>query len=358
MLVNAMEVSGIEGNYRSVCEVVMDVLREQRDSVMAMLEAFVHDPLINWGLIEKDQQAVAPTATAKKAEADNMRTKAKDAAKANHSAPAPTEPLDTVGEADEEEDDESAATAAVVAAAAAAARETAGESPPVPLPNPEMTGSEQAAVADTSLAAAAITAVHISSEASLLEVVGPMTAPGPQIGFPVAANVSVVQPNITSVPTTAPIKKMGLRKVKRTSHKLSAMGGIKMPSVHDAIAKGDDRLAMKLSTSGMAQSFSVRGRSMRASYRGSQGADMGSGGGASIGSGVEDGGGAPRSKKSSGILNQKAITVTARVRDKLTGKDFGNEVPLDAPTQVQRLIMQATSHDNLSQCYIGWCPFW
>ena len=151
---------------------------------------------------------------------------------------------------------------------------------------------------------------------------------------------------------------MGLRKVKRTSHKLSAMGGIKMPSVHDAIAKGDDRLAMKLSTSGMAQSFSVRGRSMRASYRGSQGTDMGSSGGASTSGGVDVGGSAPRSKKSSGILNQKAIKVTARVRDKLTGKDFGNDVPLDAPTQVQRLIMQATSHDNLSQCYIGWCPFW
>ena len=56
MLVNAMEVSGIEGNYRSVCEVVMDVLREQRDSVMAMLEAFVHDPLINWGLLERSSR--------------------------------------------------------------------------------------------------------------------------------------------------------------------------------------------------------------------------------------------------------------------------------------------------------------
>ena len=50
MLVNAMEVSGIEGNFRSTCESVMRVLRENRDSVMAMLEAFIHDPLINWRL--------------------------------------------------------------------------------------------------------------------------------------------------------------------------------------------------------------------------------------------------------------------------------------------------------------------
>jgi hypothetical protein len=51
MLVRAMEVSGIEGNFRSTCEGVMAVLRGNKDSVMAMLEAFVHDPLINWRLL-------------------------------------------------------------------------------------------------------------------------------------------------------------------------------------------------------------------------------------------------------------------------------------------------------------------
>ena len=35
MLVLAMEVSGIEGNFRTTCENVMRVLREHRDSVMA-----------------------------------------------------------------------------------------------------------------------------------------------------------------------------------------------------------------------------------------------------------------------------------------------------------------------------------
>lgn len=50
MLVKAMEVSGIEGTFRSTCENVMQVLRTNKDSVMAMMEAFVHDPLINWRL--------------------------------------------------------------------------------------------------------------------------------------------------------------------------------------------------------------------------------------------------------------------------------------------------------------------
>lgn len=51
MLTNAMEVSGIEGSFRITCENVMRVLRENKESVMAVLEAFVHDPLINWRLL-------------------------------------------------------------------------------------------------------------------------------------------------------------------------------------------------------------------------------------------------------------------------------------------------------------------
>jgi FKBP12-rapamycin complex-associated protein len=51
MLVNAMEASGIEGNYRMTCERVMKVLRDNKESLMAVLEAFVYDPLINWKLL-------------------------------------------------------------------------------------------------------------------------------------------------------------------------------------------------------------------------------------------------------------------------------------------------------------------
>ena len=52
MLINAMEVTGIDGNYRMTCERVMKVLRDNKDSVMAVLEAFVYDPLLNWWLLE------------------------------------------------------------------------------------------------------------------------------------------------------------------------------------------------------------------------------------------------------------------------------------------------------------------
>ena len=33
-------------------------------------------------------------------------------------------------------------------------------------------------------------------------------------------------------------------------------------------------------------------------------------------------------------------------------------VQLKIYDQIQRLIRQATSHENLSQSYLGWCPFW
>jgi FKBP12-rapamycin complex-associated protein len=50
---------------------------------------------------------------------------------------------------------------------------------------------------------------------------------------------------------------------------------------------------------------------------------------------------------------RRAVHVINRVSKKLTGRDFGNKT-LDIPEQVQRLINQATSHENLCQCYIGW----
>ncbi|PIN07839.1 DNA-dependent protein kinase [Handroanthus impetiginosus] len=63
MLVKAMEVSGIEGNFRSTCESVMQVLRTNKDSVMAMMEAFVHDPLINWRLFNFNEVPQMSTLT-------------------------------------------------------------------------------------------------------------------------------------------------------------------------------------------------------------------------------------------------------------------------------------------------------
>jgi FKBP12-rapamycin complex-associated protein len=47
MLIKAMEGSGIEGNYRNSCEIVMSVLRENRESLMAVLEVLKFNITLN-----------------------------------------------------------------------------------------------------------------------------------------------------------------------------------------------------------------------------------------------------------------------------------------------------------------------
>lgn len=53
MLVQALEPCGVDGYFRHTSEATMDVLRQKnpRDSLMAMMEAFVYDPLLRWKLI-------------------------------------------------------------------------------------------------------------------------------------------------------------------------------------------------------------------------------------------------------------------------------------------------------------------
>lgn len=67
-------------------------------------------------------------------------------------------------------------------------------------------------------------------------------------------------------------------------------------------------------------------------------------------------------------LFDKAVIVIKRVMDKLTGLDFAEgqqgqpsqqqQIALAVSEQVDRLIREATSNENLSQSFFGWCPFW
>ncbi|ESO95689.1 hypothetical protein LOTGIDRAFT_214800 [Lottia gigantea] len=159
MLINAMEVTGIEGNYQMTCQSVMEVLREHKDSLMAVLEAFVYDPLLNWRLVD-----------------------------------ATTKPKTKANRSD------------------------------------SYAGSQ---------------------EQDLLESVD----------------------------------------LSQSTSKKSVPDSIK--------AAGGDNVPLE-------------------------------------------------------VLNKKAIDIINRVRDKLTGRDFGGEEPMNVKNQVELLIKQATTHENLCQCYIGW----
>jgi len=44
------QVTGIEGTFRMTCEKVMQVLPENKDSLIAVLQAFIYDPLVTWKL--------------------------------------------------------------------------------------------------------------------------------------------------------------------------------------------------------------------------------------------------------------------------------------------------------------------
>lgn len=46
MLVNALEVSKIEGTFRSLCESSMEIMRQNGNQILSLLEAFIHDPLL------------------------------------------------------------------------------------------------------------------------------------------------------------------------------------------------------------------------------------------------------------------------------------------------------------------------
>ena len=52
MLINAMEITGLDGTFTTTCQNVMSVMRKHKESLMALLETFLYDPLLNWRLIE------------------------------------------------------------------------------------------------------------------------------------------------------------------------------------------------------------------------------------------------------------------------------------------------------------------
>lgn len=212
MLINAMEVTGIEGTYRMTCEKVMHVLRKNKDSLMAVLEAFIYDPLLDWRLASGDGKFRA-------------RIKLKQAV-GNSSRPESTLISHDVDN--------------VMATQAKIDQQQAYEA----LRNAQgmVNGGDQQAVTHNSGKS------HIESTNNL----------------PLHHHVN-----------------------------------------HNHVNQRD----------------------------------------------TQD----PRQQER---MNSRAMIVVNRVRDKLTGRDFDPNVTFDVPHQIELLIRQATSNENLCQCYMGWCPFW
>ncbi|PWN39253.1 hypothetical protein IE81DRAFT_40965 [Ceraceosorus guamensis] len=49
-MVDALGVTGVEGVFRRAAEISMRILRDNRDSLMSVLEAMIHDPLVEWAV--------------------------------------------------------------------------------------------------------------------------------------------------------------------------------------------------------------------------------------------------------------------------------------------------------------------
>ena len=47
-MVDGLGIAGTEGVFVSICEIVLDILRTNRETLMTVLETFVHDPLLEW----------------------------------------------------------------------------------------------------------------------------------------------------------------------------------------------------------------------------------------------------------------------------------------------------------------------
>jgi len=243
MLLNALEVSGVEGNYRYTCELVMNLMRSNKDAVMAMLEAFVFDPLITWRLLPTHNRRV-PTACY-----TGNRLGVPDLSMVSplqsHFAMLPP-------------NQESAGTRL----------QTAKECPPV--------NAHQAAV---------------------LKEGGPVGhAPENEAGGLMDDNRRVPHPLHQHFVCDEPAK------VEHDPHLASVSG-----------KQARQRDLQQLGPEGV--------------------------------------------HADPELLSSTARAVISRVFAKLNGTDFRHE-GLDVEAQVERLLQEATLHENLCQCYVGWCPFW
>lgn len=280
MLIKAMEVSGIEGSYRSTCERVMSVLRASRDSLVAMLEAFVYDPLISWRLV--DLNPGGPSDMSSKQQKGHLFHSGGNVNPLFGSSHQSGVPIELSG-------------------------------PSGQLPEVSELANEDDEPDDDRLSA--------------------LPPPGrdQQVSFPTAGSARPSRSmNSRSLLMYSNIQMLAAN-VSTESRIASLTAGT------PAGAGGGGDHAMSVQDGSMSRSRMERSMRQREVL--------------SMLEGVE---GAAREE----ALNEKALKVIRRVQDKLTGTDFGDSEPTDVTDQVQRLIVQATSSENLCQLFVGWCAFW
>ncbi|MEW5308376.1 MAG: hypothetical protein WDW38_000344 [Sanguina aurantia] len=394
MMSKAMEVSGIEGNFRTTCESVMRVLRGNKESVTAMLEAFVHDPLINWRLLNTTE-AATEAALAREHETGAARDRTGDHTSkvvagtpasvwcvtgfelenpphgrgSAHVRGAPSPPWRRTTQPAMVACASDTRVWRSVASAALAWSQALHAATP---------GSKRSLAPDAPLATHTVGWCHddliVSRRASTPLSGGPgAPAHGPLDGA--AGGASAAGAGLPSPPRrdTREMREVFANMAETTEAGLAARdrhgatGPPRSPAEgvpracrnsHAAGATSHARVLTAEPVSG-AEGVANAALLARWSCRSLAGwhtlqhhrhaTDKG-----------------PSHARLPGpVLNTRAVEVMKRMADKLMGRDFAAEGSAasagdsdSVPAQVQRLISQAISHENLCQSYIGWCPFW
>ena len=294
MLIKAMEVCGVEGSFRSTCERTMGVLRDNRDSLVAMLEAFVYDPLISWRLLgqspgaEEDDDEQQQQQQQQQGSNPNVSTQQAPPRAMAATLPTPGTVLHgTIREEDEDSAEE----------------ENEGDG-----------DDERAKV--TAQAGAGEGEGHQSQQDSMA---------------------------IMANPEQQAMSAAHARSLQMYNN-MQNMAAAFSASARIASVTGGDANRAQATEGSLARSRvdrSVRQREVLSLLEGA----------------AEDG-----TLANDEALNEKALKVIRRVQNKLAGTDFfgPDEIgdPLDVQDQVQKLIVEATSSENLCQLFIGWCAFW
>lgn len=47
-MIDGLGITGYEGTYLRVSEITLSILRANKETLMSVLETFIHDPLVEW----------------------------------------------------------------------------------------------------------------------------------------------------------------------------------------------------------------------------------------------------------------------------------------------------------------------
>lgn len=305
MLIKAMEVSGVEGSFRTTCERTMGVLRENRDSLLAMLEAFVYDPLISWRLLgqaPETEPSVAATAVTERIDTSSTISNANESGgNPDNSSAIVRERRNSHGMLhqpitegnNEDGDDEIERVGDSLVQSETIDDDGNGQPSTMRVINEGLVSSQHSAKNSRNAVASSMGHSYHTKSRQMY------------------ANIQSLSANLSA-----------------SSRIASITGG----ETERAVTEG--------SISKSRLDISLRQRELLSLLVG-EGSDA-----------------------NEEALNEKALKVIRRVQAKLAGLDFPGPDPdntteaLNVPDQVQRLIVQATNSENLCQLFIGWCAFW